>query len=274
MYKVQRGRIGIDKEYTLLTGGDSSDVFSNGKDVHRDLKPQSPIVHRLLNHLASKQCDFSPRFSGIKNGREVLSFMSGETIDHYPRHNSLEEKKTIIRSSAKLLRKYHDAASSFHFKETDTYFLRYDGSLPKEVMCHNDFAPYNITFEKGQAIGLIDFDTICPAPRAWDIAYALYRFVPLNQMVYDHSLKEYRKYTNEDGQEYRLAVNEFLTAYGYDDSIDLLEVVIERLESLICLFEEECKKGNQAFILMKEQGHQAFYKTEVAFIRKYGSSWF
>lgn len=200
--------------------------------------------------------------------------MPGQTIDDYPNGNSLEEKRAIIRSSAKLLRKYHDAASSFHFMETDTYFLRYDGNLPKEVMCHNDFAPYNITFENGEALGLIDFDTICPAPRVWDIAYALYRFVPLTQAVYDHSLQEYRMYTNKDEQEYRQCVEEFLTAYGYDGSADLLEVVIERLESLICLFDEECQKGNNAFVMMKEQGHQAFYQKEVAFIRKYGSSWF
>ena len=32
--------------------------------------------------------------------------------------------------------------------------------LPVEVMCHGDFAPYNITFVDGCVHGIIDFDTL------------------------------------------------------------------------------------------------------------------
>ncbi len=32
------------------------------------------------------------------------------------------------------------------------------------------------------------------------------------------------------------------------------------------LFDEECRKGNTAFVRMKEEGHQQFYRNEIEFI--------
>ena len=45
-------------------------------------------------------------------------------------------------------------------------------------MCHGDFAPYNITFVDRCVHGIIDFDTLHPGPRIWDVAYAVYRRSP------------------------------------------------------------------------------------------------
>lgn len=53
------------------------------------------------------------------------------------------------------------------------------GQGPREVMCHGDFAQYNVVLRGTEAVALIDFDTAHPGPRAWDIAYALYRWAPL-----------------------------------------------------------------------------------------------
>ena len=47
------------------------------------------------------------------------------------------------------------------------------------MICHNDYAPYNLVFRDGRLVGVIDFETAAPGPRAWDLAYLAYRLVPL-----------------------------------------------------------------------------------------------
>ena len=51
---------------------------------------------------------------------------------------------------------------------------------PVEVICHNDFATYNLVFDGENVVGVIDWDFASPGPRLWDIAYLAYRIVPLS----------------------------------------------------------------------------------------------
>jgi aminoglycoside phosphotransferase (APT) family kinase protein len=39
--------------------------------------------------------------------------------------------------------------------------------------------PHNTVYRGGRPVAFIDWDFAAPAPREWDIAYALWRFVPL-----------------------------------------------------------------------------------------------
>ena len=59
--------------------------------------------------------------------------------------------------------------------------LAMPGDLPAEVVCHNDFAPYNVVFDDGGPVGVIDWETAAPGARVWDVAYAAYRWVPLSR---------------------------------------------------------------------------------------------
>ncbi|WP_314062200.1 phosphotransferase [uncultured Vagococcus sp.] len=140
-------------------------------------------------------------------------------------------------------------------------------------MCHNDFAPYNVTFENNKAIGIIDFDTSCPGPRIWDVAYAVYRFVPLSHQVYEVSTSCYRTYTKLDGVVRKRLLGAFLRSYGELEEVDLFPIMIARLISLVTLFDSESQKGNQAFIKMKAEGHQSFYLKETEFIKKSCHDW-
>ncbi|MBT2671230.1 hypothetical protein J7E95_10425 [Streptomyces sp. ISL-14] len=38
----------------MLTGGNVSNVYRSGDTVRRELKPESPKVHKLLKHLENK----------------------------------------------------------------------------------------------------------------------------------------------------------------------------------------------------------------------------
>ena len=56
---------------------------------------------------------------------------------------------------------------------------QWPGHEPFEVICHNDFCPYNLLFEGTELTGVIDFDLASPGPRVWDLGQTAYRFVPL-----------------------------------------------------------------------------------------------
>ncbi len=250
-----------------LTGGNISNVSFDytpeGKIIYKDLKPQSTTIHRLLQHLFHKGISFCPKPLGFDdNGHEMLSYVGGDTMEDYPPVSLITKKIEIVRQSAKMLREFHDATVDFGRQSDDAWFLSYDGDLPKEVICHNDFAPYNVTFENNLPVGLIDFDTACPAPRVWDLAYAAYRFVPLGRSDYDEA---------KDFEERKILLGEFLLAYGYNGDIE--EYVVQRIKSLVNLFDVECAKGNQAFIKMRLEGHQDFYIQEIEFIRKNFNHW-
>jgi Ser/Thr protein kinase RdoA (MazF antagonist) len=202
----------------------------------------------------------------------MLSFMPGNTIDDFPSVSLIADKIEMVKQAASMLRKFHDATMDFPKQANDVWFLRYDGDLPKEVICHNDFAPYNMTFENNLPIGLIDFDTLCPAPRVWDVAYAIYRFVPLCESVYDCEMGNYRDYDMaKDCEERKILIDVFLNEYGFIGDVE--GYVIQRLSAFVALFDEECAKGNQAFIKMKKEGHQDFYIKEIEFIQKNFKDW-
>jgi hypothetical protein len=139
--------------------GNISSVFIEGSIVYRDRKPQSVTIHRLLEHLEQKGITFCPKHLGFDDtGREMLSYINGSTIKDYPQVSLITKKIEIVKKAALMLREFHDATVDFNTQSDDIWFLRYDGNLPKEVICHNDFAPYNVTFENDLPIGLIDFD--------------------------------------------------------------------------------------------------------------------
>ena len=265
----------LNDKKIVLKRGNVSEVFSDGEVVYRDLKPQSKSIHRLLLHLEKKGIGFTPRFLGIsEDNMEMLSFVEGETIDDYPLQNDINNKIITIRQAAQMLKAFHDGTVDFKLNPEDIWFLEYKGELQKEVICHNDFAPYNVTFKNFKPVGLIDFDTACPGPRIWDIAYAVYRFVPLSEEVYDMNTRQYRQYSKSaDSLERKLLLNEFLDSYGMGNASEVLQSLLLRLQDLVKLFDDECLKGNDAFIKMKESGHQQFYLREITFIKENMADW-
>jgi tRNA A-37 threonylcarbamoyl transferase component Bud32 len=162
----------------MLTGGNISKVYRLGNTVRRDLKPESTKIHKLLKHLENKGFIYAPKFIGIdEKGREILSFIEGEA-GHYPLKDYMWSNDVLIEI-AKMLRLYHDSVSDFLMEEG---FEPIDHTpQPFEILCHNDFAIYNIIFGHKRLVGIIDFDVAGPGPRLWDIAYTLYTCVPLSR---------------------------------------------------------------------------------------------
>lgn len=263
------------ENYEKLSGGNLSNVYKHNENVLREQKYWSSTIHRVLQHLEKVQFTSCPRFLGIdQSGMEVLSFVPGECIDNYPFTNDENKQLLIIKKLAEMIRKYHDSTLSFDRSQSDKWMFSYKGTLEKEVICHNDIAPYNTTFVNDMPYGMIDFDTCCPAPRIWDIVYVLYRFVPFSQKLYDIEKKEYRCYDASKDKEFRKkCIKVFFDAYGMECPEDLFEQMIARLQALADLIYEEAKSGRIAFQRMLEEGHRDLYLTEIDFIKEHAKEW-
>lgn len=74
-----------------------------------------------------------------------------------------------------LLRRYHDAAARFPWAD---YEWCYEPRQPVETICHNEVFPSNTVFRDGLPVALIDWDTASPGPRARELGWVAWRWVP------------------------------------------------------------------------------------------------
>ncbi|GAB2460819.1 hypothetical protein GCM10027062_45450 [Nocardioides hungaricus] len=92
------------------------------------------------------------------------------------------------------------------------------------MICHNDFAPYNLVFRDRVAVGAIDWDYASPGPRLWDLCYLAYRLAPLSTAVWGDDF---------DHDQRRRRLRRLLAAYGTTCSVTrLLAVLRKRLLEL------------------------------------------
>jgi Phosphotransferase enzyme family len=146
-----------------------------GDTVRRAAGGWTESVHDLLRHVRARGLEWIPEPRGRDAlDREVLEFIEGE-VPSYPMPDWVWDDAALV-AAARLLRRYHDATVDFP-RADRSWQLPAHG--PDEVICHNDFAPYNFVFRGRVLHGVIDFDTASPGPRAWDLAYLAYRLVPL-----------------------------------------------------------------------------------------------
>ncbi|HQY99938.1 MAG TPA: phosphotransferase [Propionicimonas sp.] len=160
---------------TPLTGGNMGSVTRLGDEVLRPAGEWTPLVDRLLRAYADAGIDETPRVLGLTaDGRERLSYLPGVVpSDPMP---AWVWSDAVLADAARLLRRLHDASVRLVGESTA---WRSPVREPVEVVCHNDFAPYNMVFSDGRLSGVIDFDYASPGPRFWDLAYLAYRLVPL-----------------------------------------------------------------------------------------------
>jgi hypothetical protein len=156
----------MDEQEVPLTGGRvTAGVVRVGDTVRRPVSSDRSDVHGLLQHLEAQGFDAVPRSLGIDaRNREILSFLPGDVptdLGHYT--------DTQLGAAAALLRRYHDATVGFGP-------VRAKGA---EVMCHNDWGPPNAVFRDGLPYALIDFDTIAPGTRLWDLGYSAFSWLDL-----------------------------------------------------------------------------------------------
>jgi hypothetical protein len=208
-----------------LKGGNSNQVLREGQTVLRKTGLWSPFVHELLTYLTANGFKESAVLLETSSSHERLSFLEGE-VGHYPLKTFMQSDDILIES-ARLLRRFHDLTASFPIPANAQFLLPVENLEDYEVICHNDFAPYNCVFKDNRLAGIIDFDTAAPGKRLWDIAYAVYRFAPL--VTDTHCLS--MGWKTVPNRIERLKV--FCDSYGLEDRSTLIETVIQRIEALV-----------------------------------------
>ncbi|MBH0168266.1 aminoglycoside phosphotransferase family protein [Fictibacillus sp. 18YEL24] len=254
----------------ILTGGNVSTVFRLGDTVRRELKPESARVHKLLKHLENKGFTYAPKFLGIdEKDREILSFIEGEA-GHYPLKKYMWSDD-VLMEIAKMLRRYHDAVADFPIEKC----WQPIGHTPEpfEVLCHNDFAIYNIIFDHERPVGIIDFDVAGPGPKLWDIAYTLYTCVPLSRFYLDETGKTINYNRKQHADRIKQRVQCFFEAYGEDVDSSYLDMILRRLEGLCRTIIRRASEGDKAFQQMIEEGHLDHYREDIRFILNHGKEW-
>lgn len=254
----------------LLAGGNVSKVFRSGNTVRRDLKSNSNRIHALLNYLESKGFNYAPKYIGTdEKGREILSFIEGEA-GNYPLKKYMWSNDVLIEI-AKMLRFYHDSVSDFSFD--DSWQSLDNTPQPHEVLCHNDFAMYNIIFNNERPVGIIDFDVVGPGPRLWDIAYTLYTCVPLSRFyLTEIGEKEYYD-SSKHSNRIKRRVELFFEGYGKEFEESYLEMVLLRLEGLCNTIRRKASEGDFAFQKMIDEGHLEHYQNDIKFIADHQNEW-
>src|SRR5689334_24989238 len=112
-----------------------------GDTVRRAAGPWTPTVHAFMRHLRASGFDHVPEPLGIaERGREIISLLPGAPAT-YPLPDFAWSDATLI-TVAEWLRAFHDASVGFVVPAGGTW--QWWGHEPAEVICHNDFAPYNL----------------------------------------------------------------------------------------------------------------------------------
>jgi hypothetical protein len=240
-----------------LEGG-REEIKRDGDEVHRPIGKWTPQMHRVLHHLRERGFVEAPLPLGFDaEGREIVTFVKGEVS------NSLSGKAASVaalKSAAELLRRYHDAVSTFSLEATDPEKWMLPPRPPTEIVCHGDFAPYNVVLNGTRAVGLIDFDTAHPGPRTWDIAYALYRWAPFTNP------------DNPDGfgsvQDQIERARHFCEAYGLASEArrGLADLMVLRLQALIDFMVAQAKADNEVFVANVEDGHHTAYLADIKYL--------
>lgn len=245
-----------DKNHEIpLSGGNvNSGVVRVGNTVRRATSAHSDGVHRLLNHLEKKGFAHAPHLLGVdEKGREILSYIPGST-DFPP---NLWENEPALVAAVRMLRDYHEAVADFEVSKTDSWAFVDPDPERREIICHNDFAPYNMVFTQGIPTGIFDFDLAGPGPKLRDVAYLAYWLVPLSFSSTDMASFSAKEVA---GNLPRLRV--LCETYGTRSYLPLLNMVSEVLAHMGNFEAAEKMIGTEAAQKLEEGGHFAHWNRE------------
>lgn len=193
-----------------LPGGRHIGAVRVGDSVHRQANVWTPAVHAVLRHLEAVGFEGAPRVLGFdEQGREVLTFLPGETIGERQPWPPWPHSDEALEQAGAWLRRLHDATAEF-VPPRDAIWFSGRPWKPGLVIGHHDASPYNAVWRDGALAGFVDWDTAAPSSRELDLAYMALTWVPLHA----RHLAERQGFSAFEDRSRRLRL--LLDAYGYD----------------------------------------------------------
>lgn len=240
-------------------GGNLQQAVRVGETVRRRAGPWTPAVHALLRYLESAGFE-APRVLGIdEQGREILGYIPGEAFAGgavaVP-DRILDEDHLV--AAARLLRRYHDVVAGFSPPPDAAW--RIVAPTEHELICHNDWSPWNALFREERLVVMLDWDLAGPGSRLWDVACAAACWVSLSVEAKLFSLAE-------RAQRLRL----FCDAYGLEDRSQLLETIQLRTAHVARFIEAQARSGEPGFMTLASWDTPAKMANDIAYVGEHRS---
>jgi hypothetical protein len=230
--------------------------------VTRPAGEHTATVHHYLHHLRAKGLDCVPEPLGVVDGIERLRSIDGEDGGQGWYHQHTDQG---LESAARLLRRIHDAGSDWE-PPADAVWGAPVEPGDDVVPCHGDPGPWNFIWHDNEAVALIDWDYLHPAPRLSDVAYALRWFAPLRS---DEHALEWHHFPVVPDRASR--VRTFVAAYGDLPDFDVADAVIQRIRSVIALVAELAERGVEPQRTWMADGANELELEEIAWIEAHRS---
>jgi thiamine kinase-like enzyme len=168
----------------------------------------------------------------------------------------------VLIEAVNALASYHAAIADFRPATVESSL----GTAPLQdgqIVCHNDFAPYNSVFRQERLTKIIDWDVVVPAAPSWDLAFFAWHWIPLHPPSAELAWR-----TPSDCQR-RLRV--IVETYGLDDVSDFVDQIVERVEASRIGIIERARAGDPVFVRLRDEGPADQMARTVGFIHSIDS---
>lgn len=201
-----------------------------------------------------------PEPVSLSDGVETLRHIEGDSGGDGWYHQHTEQG---LASAAQLLRTIHDAGQDWIPPAEPVW-----GALPVVeddlVFCHGDPGPWNFVWHDREAVGLIDWDYLHPAPRLDDVAYALHWFGPLRR---DEFVLEWHHFPVIPDRRDRVRI--FTESYGGLTKFDVSTAVVARMQATSDLMRDLARAGQEPQRTWVADGALDRDEAEIAWVREH-----